>query len=62
MSLKVGCLPYAVGKQLYIPLINLGNNGYYTDDDDDDEHGTGSIIQYLVFGGIPINIRKSLQR
>ena len=23
MSLKIGCLPYAVGKQLSIPLINL---------------------------------------
>ena len=36
MSLKVGCLPYAVVKQPSIPLINLGKNGHFADDDDDD--------------------------
>ena len=35
MSLKVGCLPYAVGKQPSKPLINLGRK--WTDDDDDDD-------------------------
>ena len=29
--LKIGCLPYAVGKQLSIPLINLGKNGVLMD-------------------------------
>ena len=37
--LKIGCLPYAVGKQPSIPSINLGKNGQkwtLNDDDDDD--------------------------
>ena len=36
MSLKAGCLPYDVGKQPSIPLINLGKNGRYAEDDDDE--------------------------
>ena len=32
--LKVGCLPYAVGKQPSIPLIILGKNGRRADNDD----------------------------
>ena len=31
---EVGFLPYAVGKQPSIPLINLGKNGRKADDDD----------------------------
>ena len=33
--LKVGCLPYAVGKQPSIPLINLGKKDIKDDDDDE---------------------------
>ena len=39
--LKAGCLPYAVGKQPSIPLINLGRNGHLTDDDDE-------VIQQII--------------
>ena len=37
VSLKVGCLPYAVGKQPSIPLINLGRKRTLNDDDEDDD-------------------------
>ena len=36
VSLKVGCLPYAVGKQPSIPCLILEKNGRNADDDDDD--------------------------
>ena len=38
VSLKVGCLPYAVGKQPSIPMINRGRK-WTLNDDDDDEFG-----------------------
>ena len=34
MSLKFGCLPYTVGKQPSIPMINLEVNGRYDEDDE----------------------------
>ena len=48
MSLKVGCLLYAVGKQPSIPLINLGKNGHY-DDDNDDIYGSLPAVYYYNY-------------
>ena len=49
VSLRVGCLPYAVGKQPSIPLINLGRNGLMM------------MMIFLLFCNVPsriVGIRK----
>ena len=38
-SLKVACLPYAVGKQPFIPMINRGRKWTRQDDNYDDDGG-----------------------
>ena len=51
MLLKVDCLPNAIGKQLSIPLINLGS----TDDDDDDAAAADDDYDDTIDNGI-VNI------